>query len=188
MMLAPINARQLILRHLKYKGVGAEIGVHKGDFSASILLAVRPTKLYLIDPWEHFETPEHQKSLYGGASTTPEIMQERYEAVRQRFDRQASAGTIEIVRERSANAAARFDDQSLDFAYIDGDHTKAGVTADIEAYWPKVRIGGVMAFDDYSLTGWWEDGVVSPVHQLLASKPTLLVLAMDGQVVVRKVK
>ena len=32
--------------------VGAEIGVHKGDFSAVILATVAPDRLHLIDPWQ----------------------------------------------------------------------------------------------------------------------------------------
>jgi hypothetical protein len=187
-MLAPINARQLLMRHLKSGGVGAEIGVHTGDFSANLVNTAKPSKLYLIDPWEHFETPEHQKSMYGGAASSPEIMEKRYEGVRARFKPQIDAGNIRIVRKRSAEGAADFPADFFDYVYIDGDHNKAGVTADIEAYWPKLKPGGIMAFDDYSLTGWWGDGVVASVHELLAKRPSLLLLAMDNQIAIRKTK
>ncbi len=56
-------------------------------------------------------------------------------------------------REPSVTAARRFDAGSLDFVYVDGDHTFEGVTADIRAWLPKVRPGGVMAGDDFSWEG-----------------------------------
>jgi predicted O-methyltransferase YrrM len=62
-------------------------------------------------------------------------------------------------REPSVIAARRFDDRSLDFVYVDGDHTFEGVTADIRAWLPKIRSGGVIAGDDFS----W-DGVARAVH------------------------
>ncbi|MCE7029346.1 class I SAM-dependent methyltransferase [Jiella avicenniae] len=186
-MLAPINARQLVMSHLKRFGIGIEVGVHKGDYSALLLNALRPQKLYLVDPWEHFDGPEYRAAVYGGAVSSPEIMQERYEGVRDRFASEIKAGTVEIVRQRSGKAAERFEDESVDFVYVDGDHTKEGVTIDVEAYWPKLKEGGVMAFDDYSLGGWWKDGVVTAVHAMLASRPCIIILAMDGQVVVRKI-
>lgn len=39
-------------------------------------------------------------------------------------------------------------DQSIDFLFIDGDHTYEGVKADFEMYAPLVRSGGLIAFHD----------------------------------------
>jgi predicted O-methyltransferase YrrM len=41
-----------------------------------------------------------------------------------------------------------FDDQVIDFAFIDGDHTYKGVKQDFEMYGPLVRPGGLIAFHD----------------------------------------
>ena len=38
---------------------------------------------------------------------------------------------------------------TFDFAYIDARHDYCGVTEDIEAYWPLVRPGGILAGHDY---------------------------------------
>ena len=46
-------------------------------------------------------------------------------------------------------AAERFADGSLDFVYVDASHKYADARADIEAWWPKVKAGGLMAGDDY---------------------------------------
>jgi predicted O-methyltransferase YrrM len=39
---------------------------------------------------------------------------------------------------------------SFDFIYIDGDHTTIGVLLDAELSWPKLKSGGILAFDDYT--------------------------------------
>ncbi len=39
-------------------------------------------------------------------------------------------------------------DRSLDFLFIDGDHTYEGVRADFDMYGPLVRSGGIVAFHD----------------------------------------
>lgn len=41
-----------------------------------------------------------------------------------------------------------------DFIFIDAMHDRDSVAADIEAWWPKLRPGGVMAFHDYADQTW----------------------------------
>ncbi|MDD4889056.1 MAG: class I SAM-dependent methyltransferase [Phycisphaerae bacterium] len=55
---------------------------------------------------------------------------------------------ITPVRADSAEAAERYADGSLDFVFIDGDHSAPIVARDLAAYWPKVKPGGVMAGHD----------------------------------------
>jgi cephalosporin hydroxylase len=40
-------------------------------------------------------------------------------------------------------------DNSIDLLFIDGDHRKAGVIKDFDAYSELVNVGGVVIFDDY---------------------------------------
>ena len=40
-------------------------------------------------------------------------------------------------------------ENSIDLLFIDGDHRKAGVIKDFEAYSELVSIGGIIVFDDY---------------------------------------
>jgi hypothetical protein len=46
---------------------------------------------------------------------------------------------------------ARLAGQSVDFLFIDGDHTYAGVKQDFDMYSPLVRKGGLIAFHDICL-------------------------------------
>ena len=50
----------------------------------------------------------------------------------------------------SCDAAKLFDDESLDFVYIDADHSYEAVMKDIMAWASKVRHGGVLGGHDYS--------------------------------------
>lgn len=49
--------------------------------------------------------------------------------------------TLEQVKQK-------FNDEPIDFAFIDGDHTYEGVKADFIEYGPLVRPGGIIAFHD----------------------------------------
>lgn len=52
---------------------------------------------------------------------------------------------------RSADAASRFEDNSIDFLHQDSNHSEEVTCEEVELYWNKVRKGGLWAFDD---TNW----------------------------------
>jgi predicted O-methyltransferase YrrM len=60
---------------------------------------------------------------------------------------------ITPVRMLSLEAAPLYPDGSLDLVLIDGSHVYEDVLADIHAWAPKVRPGGVLAGDDYGWPG-----------------------------------
>ncbi len=64
----------------------------------------------------------------------------------------------------SLQAAATYADGSLDFVMIDASHEYEDVRADIQAWLPKVRPGGVLAGDDFFYH--WP-GVIRAVQELL---------------------
>jgi SAM-dependent methyltransferase len=55
---------------------------------------------------------------------------------------------VHLIHEDSAKAAELFADATVDFVYVDADHSYPSVTRDIKAWWPKIKPGGVMAGDD----------------------------------------
>jgi cephalosporin hydroxylase len=57
---------------------------------------------------------------------------------------------VNAVRMDSVKAAELYADKSLDFVFVDADHTHDGVVADIRAWLPKVKKGGVLAGHDYT--------------------------------------
>jgi predicted O-methyltransferase YrrM len=55
-----------------------------------------------------------------------------------------------IIRQGlSEDIVSEFKDESLDFIYIDGDHTYEGCKKDVELWWPKLRVGGLFSGHDY---------------------------------------
>lgn len=156
------HARDVLLDMLPKHSTGAEIGVWRGEFSDQILATVEPKLLYLIDPWK-VAGGGKASALYGCNRQTQESMDATYEAVRERFASQPVA----ILRAPSGVALDGIPDGSLDWVYIDGDHTLEGVTTDLWLALKKVRVGGIIAGDDYGIAGWWDHGVTHALHRFL---------------------
>lgn len=75
------------------------------------------------------------------------------------------ADRIKVVRSLSAEAAHLYQDDSLDFVFIDAGHEYPDVSADIKAWWPKVKPGGVFAGDDY-----YGQGVKRAVNEMFGDR------------------
>jgi len=56
---------------------------------------------------------------------------------------------LRVIRAFSPGAAAVFSDGYFDLVYIDADHHKEALLADIDVWWDKVRIGGLLSGHDY---------------------------------------
>lgn len=56
---------------------------------------------------------------------------------------------VKMLREESVNAADKFDDESVDFIFVDGDHSYDATLADCKAYYPKLKKGGIFCGHDY---------------------------------------
>jgi hypothetical protein len=60
---------------------------------------------------------------------------------------------VRPIRLPSLEAVELYADQSLDFVLLDGSHVYEDIHADIVAWLPKVKPGGVLAGDDYGWPG-----------------------------------
>ena len=146
---------------------GAEIGVLDGDFS--IKLAQFGGTLYLVDAWKHIDgfldmhNPDDAKH------------EEIYQRVVSRF---SIFPNIEIRRGLSVDMAKTFQDEELDWVYLDADHRQEGVTLDLEAWYPKVRVGGMLCGHDYFNSEGWENhhGVKEAVDRFFGSRTVSLTM------------
>ena len=112
---------------------GAEIGVRRGVFSVKICKRNPELKLYCVDPWLAYQRYRQD--------TQDEI----YETAKKNL-----AGlNVVIVKKFSMDALEDFEDKSLDFAYIDGNHEFEHAVMDIIFWAKKVKSGGLMLVHDY---------------------------------------
>lgn len=122
---------------------GAEIGVLRGKTLFKLLDNAPGLTLFGVDQWRHL--PE---STEDGA--------EHYS----KFDMRALAQDVKaralaygercrILHGDSVEMAAGIPDGSLDFVFIDAAHTTRAVLADIAAWKPKVRPGGMVTGHDW---------------------------------------
>jgi hypothetical protein len=62
-----------------------------------------------------------------------------------------------MLRASSDKAADMFGDSTLDFVYIDANHSYECVKKDLETWYPKVRSGGFICGHDYLDIDWLKD-------------------------------
>jgi len=119
--------------------IGSFIGISTLWLAAGLAQTPMPRSLYTIDhATEILPHPPHHVAYIS--------------------DRQAVAGAflsqaaidVDIIfsQQHSLLAAEEFRDNSVDFLYLDGDHTVHGSVADFLAYYPKVSIGGYIVLHD----------------------------------------
>ena len=120
---------------------GVEVGVAFGGHSEAILQVPCVEHLTGVDSYQH--RPDYQDPM--------NLPQPVFDRLHQRtIDRLSVFGDrFAMIREASDRAAARFADGSLDFVYLDADHSEAGVFADLCAWAGKLRVGGLLAGHDY---------------------------------------
>jgi hypothetical protein len=181
------NARATVLRALPRGGVGMEIGVWKGEFSERIRKVARPRVLHLIDPWlVSSEADRSRNAWYGADKISQAQMDAIHDQVVAKFAREIAANRVKIHRNASRQALATFPENSVDFVYVDGDHSYAAVVADLASALRVTRGGGLIVCDDYLLGRWWHDGVVRAVHEFLGAAPVIIEKKLGSQIVLRK--
>lgn len=157
--------RNQLVSCLPRHSVGVEVGVHKGEFSSFLLNFLQPKQLHLIDPWRYESSEQYDQSWYGGMADGQAELDERFESVQKKFQKEIAEGGVVIHRMDSALALAAFEAESLDWVYIDGNHLYEFVLKDLNASLSKVKKGGIISGDDYQLGGWWDGGVIKAVDE-----------------------
>jgi hypothetical protein len=123
-----------------------EIGSFKGRSSAFLAVELinsgAKVKLDLIDTWNG--SVEHQQ---GAECEVKEVVEGTlYETFLNNM--KPVEGHYNAIRMTSQEAASLYQDESIDFLMIDGAHDFDSVVADIRAYLPKMKKGGIMTGDD----------------------------------------
>ncbi len=151
--------------------VAAEIGVASGMNAVLMFQTYADLRLYLVDPWsgdQAYLDAVPKSGLWAKRlATVPLLLKEQQEwygaTIR---DTEFAADRRTVLRMPSVEAALLVPDGSLSFCFIDGDHRKESVLADMDAWWPKVRAGGIFAGHDYGTRR--HEGVVEAVNEWVA--------------------
>ena len=129
--------------------IGAEIGVWQGKTSCRLLAERKDLVLYMIDPW----IPPNKNSSYfkTGDDNARKTKEQHNKDYRRTMQKVKFAGNrAKIMRMTSQQAAERIEDKSLDFVFIDSDHSYEGVKLDTILWLPKIKIGGFIVYHDYN--------------------------------------
>lgn len=99
-------------------------------------------KLYLIDVWKE------RRDLTGDASSSQKWHNLNLRGCHEKLDRFGKK--IIYLQGDSVIMADKVKDNSLGFVYIDANHSFYGAIADLIAWTPKVKSGGIVAGHDYN--------------------------------------
>ena len=129
-----------LLNKLNLTNKGVELGSFKGDFAKNIT-SKWMGKLYMIDVWrplsdeEYDDISNHKNHIdaYSIAMNTIKGFEEK----------------TFMLRMDGSEGAKLFADESLDFVYIDANHTYESVKEDIDTWYRKVKKGGLVMGHDY---------------------------------------
>lgn len=123
--------------------VGMEIGVASGWNIHHFLSSIPNLHLVGVDPY----LPYQDWNSYIGE----DILEAQYQAAiknNEKFE-----GRFLIVRDKCENILDDYPDESLDYIFIDGDHSEEAVYRDCKNFYSKVRKGGIFSGHDYGLPG-----------------------------------
>lgn len=157
---------------------GAEIGVWRGEYSALFCEANHAMHMLCVDPWISYPEWNDPKNLQP-LKKSDALIAGAYQDARDRL----SPLNATLLRQFSVEAAKGIPDGSLDVIYIDGNHVEDAVRADLEAWAPKVRSGGIVAGHDFkvfptkpmiqvipAVEGYTRDHAIEPWFVLAADK------------------
>jgi len=125
----------VLFRRLGFK-LGVEVGVERAVYSKVICRQNPQLKLYGVDTWAYSDSHPH-------------VSQNTWDSFYRSTKERMKGHNFHIIRDYSVDAAKRFEDESLDFVYIDAEHDYENIKQDIEAWAPKVRKGGMVSGHDY---------------------------------------
>jgi len=118
---------------------GAELGVKEGQTLFHILEKNPLLHMVGVDIWK----PTPESGDFG------DLDWNHVKHMNSVLDRAVGyRNRLRIIREMTVEAAKLVEDGTLDFVFIDADHSQRAVEADIDAWKPKLKPGGVLCGHD----------------------------------------
>jgi hypothetical protein len=161
--------RDDLLKLLDKNTVGAELGVCDGEFSEKILSTVDPVRLYLIDVWRYIDL-----GYPDGLMVNDNKQAARYRRVVGKF---LNDDRVRVIRDYTAALSEILPPKSLDWIYIDADHSFRGCWKDLEIAKELVRDGGYIMGHDYNRAENY--GVIEAVDRFVIEQRCVLSVITD---------
>lgn len=156
-----------VLEHFGLVGEVAEIGVAEGNNSELMASWHCVTKLIMVDNWA---TIEGQK---GDGSNPQHWHDDNYMRCVSIVSHNPKC---KMITGLSVKAAEQIPDDSLVMVYIDADHSYEAVKADLNAWFPKVKTGGLIVGHDYKAV---EYGVKQAVDEFCSGRFEVNIIPED---------
>jgi len=124
---------------------GAELGVWYGVTTSYLLDKHPELHMIAVDEWKVQKTGELEKYTPGenGHSWDHEFYEKSF-----RFKIHQNKARCSILKMSTDEAVKLVEDESLDFVFIDADHSTKGVLNDIKNWLPKLKPNGHLLGDD----------------------------------------
>lgn len=164
---------QFLQRMVGPQTIGAEIGVHKGEFTQAILEYAKPKQLHLIDPWYLYG--KEWKWTLDNKSTVDALI-----GILKRFENELVSRTIILHIGYDWDILKTFSNFHFDWVYLDSSHKYEHTLKELELLQSKVKPEGVITGDD-----WHTDisnlhhGVCKAVQEFVAKNPYEIVYQSD---------
>ena len=126
---------------LKIVEVGVETGAYLDIYYPQLESITE--KFYLVDMWQ-YEGNEDFVDKYSGGNYNNEL-EKGYDRVKRLY---GDNPKVQMCKGSSEDWAEKFEDGFFDYLYLDADHSKKSVLADLKSWYPKVKNGGIIAGHD----------------------------------------
>jgi predicted O-methyltransferase YrrM len=127
--------------------VGCWLGKSTAYCASRIRECGKAISFYAVDTW--LGSPSEPAMVEAVARAGGSV----YDLFRANMEAVGVVDAIRPLRLPSVAAATLFANGSLDFVFIDADHTCAAVQGDIAAWRPKIKCGGILAGHDWNTYG-----------------------------------
>jgi len=125
--------------------VGVGVGLSRAESFCTILQVCQNVKtLYGVDPWVAYVD-----RIGGKMTIDPKAVDLCREMALHYIEWSGEKDRAEILEMTSAEGADKFEDESLDFAFIDSYISMQDVVDHMEDWYSKVRVGGLFSGHDY---------------------------------------
>lgn len=135
---------------------GVEVGVCDGRYSEILLQTIPDLELWGVDPYTVIDKDSKGRQQ--------KHHDHNLQIARDRLTRYKNYRLLIMA---SLEAAKIVPDGALDFVFIDANHTYEDVKKDIEAWYPKVRKGGILSGHDYYESKSGKLGVIKAVDEFV---------------------